>query len=118
MSPMVAMGTLLSRRQLAGAAALVLLLAGAASAAGGAERYTVNISQMRYGSLPANLNVGDTIVWVNKDTVPHTVTAKDHSFDLRLDPGKQATQTLGKAGSFAFYCIFHPTMRGTLKVAG
>jgi plastocyanin len=115
---MVALGTLLSRRQLAGAAALVLLCAGAASAAGGAERYTVEISQMRYGSLPSNLKVGDSLVWVNKDTVPHTVTAKDHSFDLHIDPGKQATLTLAKAGSIAIYCIFHPTMRGTLKVAG
>jgi plastocyanin len=114
---MVALGTLLSRRQLAGLAALVMLSAGSASAAGGSARYTVNITQMRYGSLPANLKVGDTIVWVNKDTVLHTVTAKDHSFDLRLDPGKQATLVLDKAGSIAFYCIYHPTMRGTLKVA-
>jgi plastocyanin len=81
------------------------------------ELRIVTISQMRYGSLPADLKVGDTIVWINKDTVPHTVTAKDHSFDLRLDPGKQVTQTMGKAGTFAFYCIYHPTMRGTLKVA-
>jgi plastocyanin len=79
--------------------------------------YTVTISQMRYGGLPGDLKIGDTIVWVNKDTVPHTITAKDHSFDLRLDPGKRATQTMAKAGTFAFYCIYHPTMRGVLKVA-
>jgi plastocyanin len=57
-------------------------------------------------------------VWVNKDTVAHTVTAKDHSFDLRIPPGKQTPQTLAKPGTFAFYCVLHPTMRGTLKVAG
>lgn len=79
--------------------------------------YTVTMTQMRYGTLPGNLKVGDKIVWVNKDTVLHTVTARDGSFDLRIAPGKQATQTLGKAGTIAFYCIYHPAMRGTLKVA-
>lgn len=105
-----------SRYSLLGVAASLALGATTASAAA-PEHYTVTITQMRYGSLPANLKVGDTIVWVNKDTVQHTVTAKDHSFDLRLDPGKQATQTLSKEGTFAFYCVYHPTMRGTLKVA-
>jgi len=98
----------------AGLALSALCTASVASA----ENYTVEINQMRYGSLPANLKAGDTIVWVNKDTVQHTVTAKDHSFDIRLAPGKQASQTLAKAGTFAFYCVYHPTMRGTLKVVG
>jgi plastocyanin len=83
-----------------------------------AENYTVDINQMRYGSLPANLKAGDTILWVNKGTVQHTVTAKDHSFDIRLAPDKQTSQTLAKAGTFAIYCVYHPTMRGTLKVVG
>jgi plastocyanin len=98
-------------------AALAFSALGTASAAS-AENYTVEINQMRYGALPGKLKVGDTIVWVNKDTVQHTVTAKEHSFDIRLAPGKEASQTLGKAGAFAFYCVYHPTMRGVLKVAG
>jgi plastocyanin len=72
---------------------------------------------MAYGKLPAALKVGDTITFVNNDTVPHTVTARDHSFDLRLAPRKSDTLTLKKAGSFPFYCIYHVAMRGTLTVA-
>lgn len=114
-------GIVFSRRALAGIAA-VLALGGigygaAVSAADGPATYTVTMTQMRYGALPANLKVGDKIVWVNKDTVLHTVTARDGSFDLRIAVGKQATQTLTKSGSIAFYCIYHPAMRGTLKVA-
>jgi plastocyanin len=103
-----------SRRLLAAGLALSALCTASMASA---ENYTVEINQMRYGSLPGKLKAGDTILWVNKDTVQHTVTAKDHSFDIRLAPGKQASQTL-KAGNFAFYCVYHPTMRGTLKVAG
>jgi plastocyanin len=104
----------LSRRAFAGAAVTLAICPAAPLLA---ADYTVNMSQMRYGPLPANLKVGDRIVWVNKDTVAHTVTARDRSFDIRIDVGRQATQTLTKAGSFPFYCIWHPAMRGTLTVA-
>ena len=98
-----------------GFAALALSFGSSAAYAKG--QYSVAIGQMRYAPLPANLHVGDTITFVNKDTLPHTVTARDNSFNLRLPPGQSATLTLGKAGAFNFYCIYHPAMRGTLKVA-
>ena len=43
--------------------------------------------------------------------------ARDKSFDVRIAPRKQVKMVLTKAGNFAFYCILHPAMRGTLKVA-
>jgi plastocyanin len=107
----------MSRRAFAGMAVTLAACGTALFAAGGPAVHTVNMAQMRYGPIPGDLKVGDSIVWVNKDTVVHTVTARDGSFDVRIDPGKRATQTLTKAGTFAFYCILHPTMRGTLKVA-
>jgi len=99
-----------------------LLLAGmlglvAMPAAASAADYTVTMANMSYGKLPSGLKVGDTITWVNHDTVPHTITARDKSFDLRTGPGQSTKMTLDKEGSFAFYCIYHAMMRGTLKVA-
>lgn len=94
-----------------------LALATAASSEGAPKQYTVVMANMNYGALPGAAKVGDTIVWVNKDSVPHTVTARDHSFDLRVAPGQSGRMTLQKAGNFPFYCIFHAMMRGTLKVA-
>jgi len=96
------------------AAAAGLLPANAAGAAG--RDVTVSIANMRYAQLPAGLKVGDTIVWQNRDSVPHTVTARDKSFDVRISPHQTARMTLNKAGSFPFYCIFHVQMRGTLNV--
>lgn len=79
--------------------------------------HVVTMANMSYGKVPSDLKVGDTITWVNRDSVAHTVTARDRSFDWRLNPGQSVQQTLQKDGSFAFYCIYHTAMRGTLKVA-
>lgn len=113
-----------SRRARLGAAVLAAALIAAPAAFGQAggdqsagKEYTVTMSNMAYGALPPGLKVGDTLVWVNHDTVIHSVTARDHSFDLRLNPGQSAKMPLATAGKFPFYCLFHPTMRGTLTVA-
>jgi plastocyanin len=90
---------------------------GAKGADAGGKEYTVVMSNMDYGSIPPGLKVGDTVVWQNHDTVIHSVTARDHSFDLRLNPGQSAKLTLMTAGKIPIYCLFHPNMRGTLSVA-
>ncbi len=113
-----------SRRALLGAAlAAAALIAAPAVVAqskdadAGGKEYTVAMSNMEYGAIPSGLKVGDTITWVNHDTVIHSVTARDHSFDLRLNPGQSAKLTLMTAGKIPIYCLFHPNMRGTMTVA-
>ena len=104
--------------------ALVALCLGAltASAALSAQpaprEFVVVMDNMNFGRLPAGAKVGDVIIWDNRDTVQHTATARDGSFDVRLQPGKKGRTVLRKAGNIAIYCIYHPMMRGTLRVAG
>jgi plastocyanin len=74
------------------------------------------MDKMKFGPVPSNLHVGDTIVWVNKDIFRHTATAANGSFNVILDPNKTATTTLRKAGTIPFTCIYHPGMRGVLHV--
>jgi plastocyanin len=88
-----------------------------AQQSGGGREFTVQMDNMSFGRLPTDAKVGDTIIWVNNDTVQHTVTARDGSFDVRLQPGKRGRSVLTKAGNIGLYCIFHPMMRGTLRVA-
>lgn len=99
------------------AGVIVLADAPTAQANPSGRQHVVTMDNMKYGQIPSGLKVGDTIVWVNRDTVPHTVTARNRSFDVRLNPNQKARMTLKKAGSFAFYCTLHPLMRGTLVVA-
>jgi plastocyanin len=91
-------------------------LAADAQGAAAGHQFTVIMSNMNYGQVPTDAKVGDTVIWVNQDTVDHSVTARDGSFDLRLQPGKKGRTVLKKAGALAIYCIYHPTMRTTLKV--
>lgn len=94
-----------------------LALAGGASSRAAGKEYVVTMNGMSFGRIPAGLKVGDTIAWVNKDTVAHSVTARNRSFDIRLAPRQSKKQVLQKAGSFPIYCVYHPAMRGQLVVA-
>jgi plastocyanin len=60
--------------------------------------------------------VGDTVSWTNKDIVDHTATATHDEWQVLVKAGKSATLVLKKAGSFDYYCEFHPTMTGRLVV--
>lgn len=63
--------------------------------------------------------VGTTIEWTNSDPLPHTVTAVDKSFNSGLiQPGKTYRHTFTKAGTFNYYCIPHPFMKGVVVVTG
>jgi len=68
---------------------------------------------------PATLTVrrGDRITWVNKDLFPHTATGPKGTFDSASIPaGGSWTFVAGEAGTFAYTCTFHPTMKATLTV--
>ena len=63
------------------------------------------------------ITVGTTVEWKNNDPLPHTVTAVNKSFDSGLiQPGKTYRHTFTKAGTFNFFCIPHPFMKGLVVV--
>lgn len=95
------------------ALALLVPLASASMAA----EYTVVVSDMKFGPVPAELHAGDTIVWQNDDIFRHTATARDGSFNVDLPAKTSATMVVGDPGSVDFFCKFHPGMTGTLVIA-
>jgi amicyanin len=63
------------------------------------------------------IKVGTTVEWTNNDPFPHTVTATDKSFDSGLiQPGKTYRHTFTKAGTFNYFCVPHPFMKGLVVV--
>jgi plastocyanin len=96
-------------------AALAAAASSAAAPPAGSE-HVIAIAGMHFGPAPAGLRVGDTILWVNRDIVAHTTTARDRSFDMTLQPRQSVRVTLRRAGAIAFSCRFHPAMRGVLTV--
>lgn len=63
------------------------------------------------------IHVGDTVTWTNSGQQPHSATADDHSFDTGiLRHGQSGSHTFTKAGTFSYFCIVHPYMKGTIVV--
>jgi plastocyanin len=78
-----------------------------------AATHVVVIEQMKYAPVPP-LKVGDTVVFENKDLFRHTVTASNNSFNVDLMPGTKGSLHINSAGHAAFFCKYHPGMRGTM----
>jgi plastocyanin len=103
------------RGALSGATALAV--APAPPAAARARTHTIVMERMRFGPSPEGLRVGDTIVWVNRDPVRHTATARDGAFDVDVAPRASGRTVLRRAGTIPYICRLHPAMIGRLVVA-
>ena len=76
------------------------------------------IEGVAYAPESLTIKRGDTVVWINKDPFPHTVTAKG-SVRLALhDRIRQVVKlTPRTAGDYAYICTLHLNMKkGALKV--
>jgi len=61
--------------------------------------------------------VGGTVTWTNTDTVAHTTTADQGSWDSgSVAPGGKFSSTYSTAGTFPYHCAIHPGMVGTITV--
>jgi len=83
----------------------------------GSESCTIDIHVLAFHPGRTEIAVGTTVTWTNSDTVPHTATATDQTFDSGiLDPGKSFSHTFEKAGTYDYSCLVHPQMKGTIVV--
>jgi 3',5'-cyclic AMP phosphodiesterase CpdA len=80
---------------------------------------TVQASIDNFSFTPKDLTVktGTTVVWTNKDDIPHTVTSDDNKFASPvLDTNQRFEFTFASAGNFTYYCRMHPKMTGRIIV--
>ena len=77
----------------------------------------VHVKNFSYGPDRVTIAPGQTVRFVQDDETPHTVTATDKSFDSgNLDQHQTWSHTFAKAGTYAYYCTYHPYMKGTVVV--
>jgi plastocyanin len=78
---------------------------------------TMTIADMSFGD-PITVPPGAQITIKNDDSAEHSVTSQTAGqFDVHVDGGQQGTLTAPtEPGEYAFYCIYHPSMKGTLIV--
>lgn len=98
-------------------AVLVALLAGCAGE-DRAPTATITIQGLSFGA-PVSVAVGEALTIRNADTVSHTWTAVDFSFNSsNISPGDDHIHTFDAAGEYPFFCEIHPTMSGSVTVTG
>lgn len=91
----------------------------AASASGGAAASTdkVTIADFAFDPETIRVDAGTEVTWTNADDATHTATADDGSFDTGdLGKGDSKSVTLRKAGTYTYFCRFHPFMKATVEV--
>ncbi|MFM7795935.1 MAG: hypothetical protein ACKO7N_04155, partial [Candidatus Nitrosotenuis sp.] len=76
-----------------------------------------NCGTSRFTPSNVSINSGDYITWVNPDSVAHSASAADGSFDTgAVYPGTTRTQKITMEGTHNYSCMFHPWITGTISV--
>jgi plastocyanin len=79
---------------------------------------TASIANFKFSPEPIQAKVGDVVAWTNNDSTTHTVTLDDGSCDAgHAAPGSTVALTFGKAGTYAYHCAIHSSMKGTVQVS-
>lgn len=93
----------------------------------GSGSVTVVMSNLAFNPANTTVHVGQMVMWVNNDTVPHTTTSGTCSGNVctpmagwdsgTLNPGQSFSHTFNTAGTFTYYCRIHGAMmQGTVTV--
>jgi plastocyanin len=84
----------------------------------GPEGSKIVIKSFAFNPQELHVKVGDTVTISNDDTVTHTWTADDGSFDAgEMAPGATKTQVFAKAGTVKYHCKIHASMQGSVVVS-
>jgi plastocyanin len=79
--------------------------------------HTVEIRGFAYAPVTVEVAAGDTVVWINRDVVPHTATRDGGAWDSgSIGAGQAWRLVAARRGRHPYICVFHPNMRGELVV--
>jgi plastocyanin len=78
-------------------------------------RHTVEVRGLSFVPQSTVVSAGDTIVWINRDIVPHAITAEGGQWPPHtLLEGQSWEMVVEQGGTYPYFCLFHPQMRGLL----
>ena len=89
----------------------------AAAASNDAAGPTVSIGNFSFDPPTLTIPAGTTVTWVNRDDVPHTVTANDKRFaSAALDSDERFSHQFTAPGTYPYYCAVHTHMTARIIV--
>ncbi len=91
------------------------------TAATATDAAAVKIEDFLYAPKTVTVASGAKVDFENLDKAPHTATIAEGAlkFDTgTLAKGKTKSVTFAEPGTYAYVCLFHPYMKGTVTVKG
>jgi plastocyanin len=82
----------------------------------------VELRTFRFRDPVIEVAAGETVRWINRDAIAHTVTSgmpdrPDTLFDGRLErAGEGFAHRFDRAGTYPYFCARHRFMRGHVRV--
>lgn len=77
----------------------------------------VDIQDNQFAPQTITIKRGTAVKFTNKGANKHTATADDLSWGTgTLNPGEGFTRYFAKAGTYTYFCSYHPSMTGTIIV--
>jgi plastocyanin len=88
-----------------------------------AIRHIDSQSQNEFDPAQISIAPGTTVVWMNEDTAPHSVTEgtpgdANSAFDEEIPPGSYMMMKFDEPGVYAYYCRYHESNAGEITVQG
>jgi plastocyanin len=89
-----------------------------AAADASAEVSAVSIKGFAFNPPEITVPAGGSVTWTNEDNAPHTATGLDRDAlqSGAIAFGESYTQTFETAGTYEYFCEFHPNMEGSIVV--
>ena len=97
------------------AALAAVLAVCAACAAPAPVTHQVEVHGFRFDPDTLRVGVGDSVVWMNRDMVPHTATGAGWDTGEMVREGRGAWVPR-EAGAHGYVCAYHPSMTGVVLV--
>ena len=81
------------------------------------ETHTIEIRDLKFIPNEISAKPGDVVQWVNYDFIPHTATADNKKLSSELIGAEAKWQmNIDKETFEEYFCIYHPSMKGKVKV--
>jgi plastocyanin len=90
-----------------------------AAGAGEHEHTDASISGYAFAPDPLTIGAGGTVTWTNQDRANHDVTGSNGPAGFaspEIEQGETWSFTFAEPGTYAYICVLHPEMRGTVIV--
>jgi Icc protein len=76
----------------------------------------IGIDNFQFTPSPLTVKAGTRVTWINNDDVPHLIVSTRNQFKASsvLDTAQRYSVTVGKPGTYDYFCSLHPKMQGRI----